>query len=163
MTDYMLAFLHVHMPLHPCRAPLQVTESYRVGATSRNRRRDLRSGDAVSSTRYVEQGLHIETSFGDSFPGNVEETYWSPEPGVLCVRSTIYVGDRRKGAQRSASTLQVWLRLGRQKLIFSVKGAGWGVLCCGVWHENMYGVDCSHAKYLLSHACAFFHTSSFRH
>lgn len=86
---------------------MQVTETYRVGSTTRNRRRDLRNGDAVSITRCVEGGLHIETSFGDSFPGNVEETYWSPEPDVLCVRSTIFVGDRHRGAQKSASTLQV--------------------------------------------------------
>lgn len=96
----------------------KVTETYTVNGKTKNRRRDLRHGDAVSVTKPIDGGVFIETSFGDSFPGNVEETYWSPEPDVLHVRSTIFVGDRAKGAQRSASTLQIYHKKNMSKSEF---------------------------------------------
>ncbi|GAX78834.1 hypothetical protein CEUSTIGMA_g6271.t1 [Chlamydomonas eustigma] len=88
---------HVHfMTIIPY---FKVTEKYDLQQTCNVMRRDLRPGSGAATAKGLESGLGvaIDVKFGSPFPGRLEELYWCPEPGVMHVKSTIFVGDKSLG------------------------------------------------------------------
>ena len=94
----------------------KVTENYDLTKPSKVMRRDLRSGQATATASMLSDGsgICLDVSFGQPFPGRLEEVYQLVAPGEMHVTSTIFVGDK------SVAVTQVYLLqngLSKQELL----------------------------------------------
>lgn len=94
----------------------KVTEQYDLTKPSKVMRRDLRSGQATAVANMLPDGsgIILDVSFGQPFPGKLQEVYKLISPGEMHVTSTIFVGDQ------SAAVNQVYLLqtgLSKQELL----------------------------------------------